>query len=237
METRTYYEILGVSREATLEEITASKNALAKVYHPDANMGSNIDTTSYMQEILEAYRILSVPDKRKQYDLQLSGGTERIFRTYTVENPQPGEESKISFATYWNAAYRLYELVAEGASLMDLNTKKEGLPARLLKKLGRRSRYEAEITEQLAALAMNAVQCITTLKIADIPMDYWQPDAMNWVLVRWGQKQNMDYHVLFSKYDAYIEQNKTGTERLKLHAQNRQFHNSLKKLLNYAVQP
>ena len=38
MGTRTYYDILGVSREATLEEITNAKNALAKVYHPDANV-------------------------------------------------------------------------------------------------------------------------------------------------------------------------------------------------------
>ena len=36
MPVRTYYHVLGVSREATLEEITNAKNALAKVYHPDA---------------------------------------------------------------------------------------------------------------------------------------------------------------------------------------------------------
>ena len=56
MPVRTYYHVLGVSREATLEEITNAKNALAKVYHPDANMHNDIDTTAYMQEILEAYR-------------------------------------------------------------------------------------------------------------------------------------------------------------------------------------
>ena len=38
MKPRTYYDILGVSRDASLEEITAAKNALAKVYHPDANV-------------------------------------------------------------------------------------------------------------------------------------------------------------------------------------------------------
>lgn len=32
MSSRTYYDILGVSRDATLEEITSAKNALAKVY-------------------------------------------------------------------------------------------------------------------------------------------------------------------------------------------------------------
>ena len=42
MSSRTYYDILGVSRDATLEEITSAKNALAKVYHPDANMHKDI---------------------------------------------------------------------------------------------------------------------------------------------------------------------------------------------------
>ena len=56
MKSHTYYDILGVSRDATLDEITTAKNALAKVYHPDANAHKNIDTTAFMQEILEAYR-------------------------------------------------------------------------------------------------------------------------------------------------------------------------------------
>ena len=68
MSSRTYYDILGVSRDATLEEITSAKNALAKVYHPDANMHKDIDTTAFMQEILEAYRVLSNPAKRKAYN-------------------------------------------------------------------------------------------------------------------------------------------------------------------------
>ena len=68
MSSRTYYNVLGVSREATPEEITNAKNALAKIYHPDANMHNHIDTTKDMQEILEAYRVLSDPEKRKVYD-------------------------------------------------------------------------------------------------------------------------------------------------------------------------
>ena len=67
MKSHTYYDVLGVSRDATLEEITTAKNALAKVYHPDANVHKDIDTTEFMQEILEAYRVLSNPEKRKAY--------------------------------------------------------------------------------------------------------------------------------------------------------------------------
>ena len=73
MNSRTYYDILGVSREATLQEITSAKNALAKVYHPDANMNQGIDTTACMQEILEAYRVLSNPESRHEYDKELGG--------------------------------------------------------------------------------------------------------------------------------------------------------------------
>ena len=50
MKSHTYYDILGVSRDATLDEITTAKNALAKVYHPDANAHKNIDTTARIRK-------------------------------------------------------------------------------------------------------------------------------------------------------------------------------------------
>ena len=78
MKSRTYYEILGVSRDASIEEITIAKNALAKVYHPDANAHKDIDTTAFMQEILEAYQTLSDPEKRKGYDAQFFGNSEPV---------------------------------------------------------------------------------------------------------------------------------------------------------------
>ena len=54
MAKKNYYKILGVSRTASPEEISAAKNRLAKKYHPDANMKDGIDTTKKMQRILEA---------------------------------------------------------------------------------------------------------------------------------------------------------------------------------------
>lgn len=235
METRTYYDILGVSSEATLEEITAAKNALAKVYHPDANMHSGIDTTSYMQEILEAYRILSNPEKRKKYNQSLVGKPNRIFRTFTVGKPDKEESPSVSFVTYWNAACRLYEIVYQSTHLMGLHSKQESLGSKIFKKLGRNTSNKKDVTEQLNTLSVQAIQHISVLKSAEIPMNYWQPDAMNWVLVRWGQKQNVDYHILFSKYDVFVEKTKSNAEKQKLRSQNKQFHNSLKKLLNYAI--
>ena len=113
MKSRTYYEILGVSRDASIEEITIAKNALAKVYHPDANAHKDIDTTAFMQEILEAYQTLSDPEKRKGYDAQFFGNSEpveRVFKTFKLEPEEKTAES-VSFVTYWNAYSSLNEIL------------------------------------------------------------------------------------------------------------------------------
>ena len=85
MENKNYYDILGVSVKATLDEITAAKNLLAKRYHPDVNMKLGVDTTEQMQEILEAYRILSDPKKRSEYDREITGRT-AVMQTFDLRN-------------------------------------------------------------------------------------------------------------------------------------------------------
>ncbi len=235
MKSHTYYDVLGVSRDATLEEITTAKNALAKVYHPDANVHKDIDTTAFMQEILEAYRVLSDPDKRKAYNQEVFGDTNRVFRTFTV-GPENNEEEGVSFVTYWNTATRLHEIIGQSVRLMKREDQKKKLPQRIFRKIGKdRKREESLRNEQITQLSEQAIQYITILKMAGIPMEYWSPDAMNWVLIRWGQKQTMDFHILFSRYDSYIEETKSGTEKMRLRSRNRQFHNNLKKLLSYAL--
>lgn len=119
---------------------------------------------------------------------------------------------------------------------MELEPKKNGLSDRLFKKNSRKKRANEQISRQIAKLSAQAVQLITVLKMAGIPMQYWNADAMNWMLVRWGQKQTMDYKILFTKYDNYIEETKSGTERLRIRNKNRQFHNNLKKLLSYTLE-
>ena len=64
MAHKNYYDILGVSTKASLDEITAAKNALAKKYHPDVNLKDGIDTTEQMQEILEACLLYTSPSPR-----------------------------------------------------------------------------------------------------------------------------------------------------------------------------
>ena len=127
MKSRTYYEILGVSRDASIEEITIAKNALAKVYHPDANAHKDIDTTAFMQEILEAYQTLSDPEKRKGYDAQFFGNSEpveRVFKTFKLEPEEKTAES-VSFVTYWNAYSSLNEILEKSLQLMNREEKKK----------------------------------------------------------------------------------------------------------------
>ena len=64
---RDYYEVLGVSREATPEELKRAYRKLAMQYHPDRNNGDKAAEERF-KEIGEAYAILSDPGKRQRYD-------------------------------------------------------------------------------------------------------------------------------------------------------------------------
>ncbi len=66
MAQRDYYEILGVSRSASSDEIKRAYRKLVKQYHPDINDGPDADTR--IKEINEAYEVLSDTQKRAAYD-------------------------------------------------------------------------------------------------------------------------------------------------------------------------
>ena len=235
MTARTYYQILGVSRDATTEEISNARTALAKVYHPDANVQTGIDTTAHMQEILEAYRVLSNPEKRKNYDRELSGGTNRVFKTFTVGENEEDSTACDSFVNYWNAASRLLEIVKRSNWLLKRESRRKSLTIKVLEHIGHREFTGKALKEQLSELALQALKEISILKEAKIPMDYWQTESMNWLLIHWGQNQTTDYHTLIAQYDAEQNQNISAAERLKLRNRNHQFHQQLKKLLTYAL--
>jgi molecular chaperone DnaJ len=64
---RDYYEVLGIAREATDQEIKSAYRKLAVKYHPDKNAGDK-DAEEKFKEAAEAYSVLSDPDKRARYD-------------------------------------------------------------------------------------------------------------------------------------------------------------------------
>jgi curved DNA-binding protein CbpA len=67
-----YYQILGISRKAGIQEIKTAFKKLALQYHPDKNAGSKIAEEKFKQ-INEAYQVLSDTNDKFMYDLKLNG--------------------------------------------------------------------------------------------------------------------------------------------------------------------
>ncbi len=74
MPQRSYYEILGVARDATEDEIRKAYRSLARKYHPDVNP-NDPKAESRFKDINEAYSVLSDKKKRAEYDMYGSAGS------------------------------------------------------------------------------------------------------------------------------------------------------------------
>jgi curved DNA-binding protein CbpA len=104
----TYYDILSVSKDASLQDITGAYRKLAKILHPD--VCESPEAEELFKAVNEAYRILRDPEKRKEYDATLEaeqvlpqgkyyqGGRYRDPRTWYYSHtytragrPKPGE--------------------------------------------------------------------------------------------------------------------------------------------------
>ena len=63
-----YYEVLGVNRNATDDEIKNAFRKLAKRYHPDVQTGDKEAAEAKFKEVNEAYEVLSDAERRKTFD-------------------------------------------------------------------------------------------------------------------------------------------------------------------------
>ncbi len=101
MAKRDYYEILGVSKNATAEELKKAYRNLARKHHPDVDKSAGAETK--FKEINEAYQVLSDPQKKAAYDqfghsafapgggFGAAGQGQGGFRTYTWSSGNPGD--------------------------------------------------------------------------------------------------------------------------------------------------
>src|SRR5262245_39863017 len=97
--TKDYYQILGVSENASADEIKKTYRRLAKQYHPDANQ-NDPKAAEKFKEVGEAYAVLSDAEKRKQYDQV----RKNPFASFGFGRPgaggatsAPGEQATYSF--------------------------------------------------------------------------------------------------------------------------------------------
>lgn len=71
-ESKTFYDVLGVSTDASLDDIKKAYRRLSFIHHPDKN--SSPDSTQMFQKIAEAFSVLSDPSKREVYNHELKYG-------------------------------------------------------------------------------------------------------------------------------------------------------------------
>lgn len=76
---RDYYEVLGVARTATTDEVKSAYRRLARQHHPDVNRTDTKAAEEKFKDLSEAYEVLVDPEKRRRYDQLGFGGVESDF--------------------------------------------------------------------------------------------------------------------------------------------------------------
>ena len=98
-EKRDYYEVMGVPKNATEDEIKKAYRKLAKQYHPDLNPGDK-EAEAKFKEVNEAYEVLSDKEKKARYDQFGHAGVDPA----RAAAPSPATSTSGIFSTAFSAA-------------------------------------------------------------------------------------------------------------------------------------
>lgn len=96
---RDYYEVLGISKTASANEIKSQYRKLALKFHPDRNKSN--DAAEHFKEISEAYAVLSDPEKREIYDQYGHTGVDGRYSTEDIFRGASGNFSDIFNDLFW----------------------------------------------------------------------------------------------------------------------------------------
>lgn len=104
--SKDYYELLNVSKTATLDEIKKSYRTLARKYHPDLNPNNKVAEAKF-KGISEAYEVLSDKDKRAKYD---AGGMEEQQQQHSYySNPRYSQTQGVDDSRYQDIFRRNFD--------------------------------------------------------------------------------------------------------------------------------
>jgi curved DNA-binding protein len=144
---RNYYELLGVKRDASADEIKQSFRQLARKYHPDLNPGDKSAEDKF-KDISEAYEILSDRSKRSQYD-KFAGFWRKNRTKATPTNPPRNRSDEDDFSDDFNTFIdrllgRKKEASPSGYYSDDRGARTENQTARTARNNERRNSREGE---------------------------------------------------------------------------------------------
>lgn len=85
--THSYYDLLGLRPNASVQEIRRSYRDLSKLYHPDTTELESAIATQKFQALNEAYAVLSSPEKRIGYDYKIGYSRLSVMRPLSANAP------------------------------------------------------------------------------------------------------------------------------------------------------
>ncbi len=141
----SYYDILGVSPNATLDEIKRAYRKLAFLYHPDKNPGDRVAEQKF-KKINEAYSILSEENERKKYDAKLFEKRNNFnnFNYNNTYNNTSNYSSEQAFKDFMKAMFAY----AEDLAFLNMNAieiqqllEKQGCPTYISKIIAERAEF------------------------------------------------------------------------------------------------